>query len=87
MTAETLPAVDLAPAIGREHVAARTAASTALEHARGCGELLTEAKARLRHGGWRAWLAEHTSVSERTAQNYMRLSQNRHSSLRGGARV
>jgi hypothetical protein len=65
----------IAEGINREHAAAQAFARTALEHARLCGELLIQAKASQRHGSWRGWLAQHTTISERTAQGYMRLAR------------
>jgi hypothetical protein len=67
------PPLDLGPQIDAEHHAARTAAHSALEHARRAGELLAEAKQQLPHGQWLPWLREHTSVNERTASGYMRI--------------
>lgn len=46
-----------------------------LKHAIAAGQLLVEAKAQLNHGQWSPWLAEHCSISERTAQSYMRLAR------------
>jgi N6-adenosine-specific RNA methylase IME4 len=66
---------EIADAINKQHAAAQETARTALEHARRCGELLIQAKATQAHGGWRRWLAEHTTVSERMGQNYMRLAR------------
>jgi hypothetical protein len=45
------------------------------QHAMAAGDLLLEAKLRLKHGEWLPWLAEHRSMSERTAQRYMRLAR------------
>lgn len=39
------------------------------------GRCLTEAKAVLKHGEWLPWLTERVEFSERTAQNFMRLSR------------
>ena len=39
------------------------------------GRMLIEAKRLLKHGEWGCWLAEHTSVSDRMAQNYMKLAK------------
>ena len=47
-----------------------------LEHALKAGQLLLEAKKGLPHGEWLPWLRESCpDISERTAQNYMRLSR------------
>jgi hypothetical protein len=39
------------------------------------GQLLLEARATVRHGEWLSWLKKNCAMSERTAQNYMRLSK------------
>jgi hypothetical protein len=41
------------------------------------GDLLIEAKGKVKHGQWLPWLAEHCSIAERTAQLYMRLARSR----------
>lgn len=41
----------------------------------GIGQRLIEAKAKLQHGEWAAWLAEEVDFSERIAQQYMQLYQ------------
>lgn len=71
--APSLP--DLAARINERHQAASTAARSAVLCAREAGELLLQAKAAVGHGNWLAWLREHTEVSERTAQVYMRLAR------------
>jgi len=38
------------------------------------GALLTEAKAQVSHGEWLPWLAENVSISERTAQSWIKLA-------------
>ena len=69
---------DLAARIVAEHKAVRAAMKSTLEHALACGDLLIEAKAKLAHGTWLPWLAEHcASLSERTAQVYISLARNR----------
>jgi Protein of unknown function (DUF3102) len=68
---------DLAARIRAEHAAAASALRRGAEHAMNAGDLLIEAKARLKHGQWLPWLAEHCSISERTAQLYMRLAKAR----------
>lgn len=52
---------------------AKGAAQHALGYADKAGELLTEAKGKVGHGGWGDWLAENVPFSERTARNYMKL--------------
>ena len=69
---------DLAARIVAEHKAVRATMKSTLEHALACGDLLIEAKAKLAHGTWRPWLAEHCALlSERTAQVYISLAKNR----------
>ena len=44
-----------------------------------CGQALNEAKALVPHGEWGSWLAKHCKgVSEKTCQNYLRLSKAQH---------
>jgi DUF3102 family protein len=66
----------LADEVNREHLAAFGKAREALEHARRAGELLLQAKAALKHGGWLAWVKEKCHFAPRTAQRYIRLAQN-----------
>jgi hypothetical protein len=64
----------LATQINAAHSAARAAASATLEHALRCGELLSDAKAQVPHGGWLPWLKDNCpEVSSRTAQRYVQL--------------
>jgi hypothetical protein len=48
---------------------------TALEHALRAGELLVEAKGQLKHAYWLPWLRDRVELSERDAQNSMRLAR------------
>lgn len=50
---------------------ARSALSLALE----AGRLLNDAKSRVEHGAWDAWLAENCEMAPRTARSYMRLAR------------
>ena len=68
---------DLATAINAEHEQARQALLRGCEHAVKAGELLLEAKAKVKRGQWLPWLAVNCDVAERTAQLYMRLARNR----------
>lgn len=70
-------AMSLAQDIRREHEAASTAFTSAVEHAMRCGELLTQAKDDVPHGQWLGWLAANFPASERTARGYMTLAANR----------
>jgi len=66
---------DLAARIKAETAAADSALKDGLKHAIAAGGLLIEAKVKLKHGQWAAWLADHCSISERTAQSYMRVAR------------
>jgi Protein of unknown function (DUF3102) len=48
-----------------------------VRHAITAGELLIEAKRQLSHGRWLPWLRDHCTISERTAQLYMRVAKSR----------
>ena len=67
----------LSARINREHQACLQAAGKAIDHAMRCGDLLTEAKAGCRHGGWQGWLEENFEGSARTARGYMQIAANR----------
>lgn len=60
--------------IVQEHEAAQTAFRSAVGHAIRCGELLTEAKAQVRHGEWLPWLEVNFEFRRETAAGYMRLA-------------
>ncbi len=68
---------NLAQRINTEHEAARAAMRKGLQHALNAGELLIEAKAAVPHGEWLPWLETNCSVSERTAQLYMKVARER----------
>jgi hypothetical protein len=72
-------AVDpLAEKVNSAHAAAKASARDALAHAIACGGLLASAKGRLNHGEWLPWLRDRCpEISERMAQNYMRLHDRR----------
>ncbi|MCZ6781515.1 MAG: DUF3102 domain-containing protein, partial [Nitrospirae bacterium] len=65
----------LADEINRAHRKARQAARTSLKYAIAAGQLLLEATETAGHGKWLEWLSLNVVVSERTAQDYMRLAQ------------
>ena len=67
----------LAQQINEEHRAFIGSLRKTAEHGIRAGELLTQAKAQCKHGTWLAWLAANFEGSERTAQTYMRLYNNR----------
>jgi hypothetical protein len=52
-----------------------TLGKTALEKASEAGRLLIECKARLQHGEWLPWLESNFSFTDRTARNWMRISE------------
>jgi hypothetical protein len=79
LTQDTVAPLDeLTAKIRREIDAAQADYESALRHAIRAGELLTEVKARLRHGEWLPWLRDNFPGSERTARLYMQLYKNRH---------
>lgn len=65
----------IAQEINREHATAHAEARSALERARRCGELLTEAKAKVEHGGWLPWIEANLAFGARQAQKYMSLAE------------
>lgn len=65
----------LASEIRREHEVVVAGVRATLEAAIRCGNLLREAKAKVGHGGWGAWLAGEFPASDRTARIYVRLAK------------
>ena len=63
--------------IKAEHEAFCESARQTLQHAIRAGELLLAAKRAVDHGGWADWLRQNCCVSQRSAQAYMRLAQNK----------
>jgi hypothetical protein len=68
---------DLAARINAEHEAVGTALRQSVHHAMNAGDMLIEVKDKLKPGAWLPWLCEKCSLTERTAQRYMRLARNR----------
>ena len=68
---------DLAARIRAEHEAAEASYRKGIEHALVAGELLAEAKAKVQHGQWLSWLQNNCGISERMAQRYMKLHNER----------
>lgn len=66
---------DLANSINVSTQQAETRARSAVQYALEAGQLLIEAKRRVPHGEWAAWLADNCTVAPRTAQSYMRLAR------------
>lgn len=78
MTTTTAVETELATLAGKinaEHGAAEQAIVSALDHARRCGELLIEAKAKCRHGEWKGWVEANVATSYRTAAGYMQIAR------------
>ncbi len=67
---------DLRERLKVEHGAVIGSLRRGLHHAMAAGDILTEAKAQLRHGDWLPCL-ESCNISERTAQRYVRLAKHR----------
>jgi hypothetical protein len=61
--------------INREHARYRTHAVGALRHAVKAGHLLLQAKDRIGHGGWGAWIAAHCHFAPSTVQLFMQLAR------------
>lgn len=72
------PLADLATRIKGHHAAVKDAAKNVIEKAIAAGTLLKEAKDKVGHGKFLPWLAENCELSERTAENYMKIANNRH---------
>jgi hypothetical protein len=61
----------LAENIKAAHMQIGICANSMAEHTINTGRLLNEAKDRVKHGDWLAWLKEHVGISDRTARRYM----------------
>ena len=66
-----------APVINRLHAEICDAARTTIDKAIRIGQLLTEQKARLKHGQWLPWLETNVEFSRQTADNYRRIYDRR----------
>lgn len=66
----------LAAEIRVEHEACEAAMTATVQHAIRAGELLTDAKAQVRHGEWLPWLEANFAGARQTATLYMRLAAN-----------
>jgi Protein of unknown function (DUF3102) len=67
----------LAALIRAEHAATAESLKQSVQHAMAAGDALIEAKAQVPHGRWLPWLADNCDLSERSAQLYMRIANNR----------
>jgi hypothetical protein len=74
---------ELSRRIGAAHAEALASARTTLGHARRCGELLLQVKARLPHGQFMAWVEANCPFGKRTGQNYMRVARDWEETQRG----
>ena len=68
---------DLAARIRAEHEAVDQSLKSSVAHAMAAGDMLIEAKSLVKHGQWLPWLKDHCTISERTAQLYMRCAKQR----------
>src|SRR5262245_43644203 len=78
-TITALMAADLARVaaeINAAHARVERAMRNAAEDARAAGKMLIGVKAKLPHGAWLPWLRANLTLSERTAQVYMKLARN-----------
>src|SRR5258708_1445730 len=78
MATDLSPSLErLATRIRKEQRAIEAAYWSAVDHAMAAGDLLIEAKRKLKHGEWLPWLTIHCEISERVAQKYMLLARKR----------
>ncbi len=66
----------LAREINREHEAAVGSARDAIDHTIAAGNLLIEAKAKVKHGEWQDWVETNCEFSYPVAATYMRVAKN-----------
>lgn len=64
----------LAQRINEANQNAHDSSKKAIYYAIECGDALINAKSLVKHGEWQSWLKNNCEVSERTAQNYMKLA-------------
>jgi hypothetical protein len=72
------PLADLVATIKNLHAAVVEASRNVVMKAIDAGTALNEAKAKVGHGRWLSWLKQNCGLSERRAQDYMKLATNRH---------
>ena len=68
---------ELAERINAEHDKCLEGIKLGLLHAINVGELLKETKPLIGHGDWLNWIKDNCNFSERTAQNYIRMADNK----------
>lgn len=66
----------LIESIRREHKAAQSSMKDALLHAIATGQLLAEAKTQIKHGEFKAFIADNFEFSYRSAASYMKVARN-----------
>ncbi len=66
---------DLASRIANAVTSAESCARDAVAYALQAGALLIQAKQKVGHGGWLAWLDKNVTMAPRTCQAYMRLAE------------
>jgi hypothetical protein len=68
---------ELATRIKAAYAAIGQACKDVVGRAVAMGDLLNQAKNRMAHGNWSAWLQANCELSERTAQRYMSIADNK----------
>jgi hypothetical protein len=69
------PLAKLAKQINEAHALCEESYRAGLQHAVRTGQLLLQAKARVGHGDWLAWLKKNCRLFDRLAQKYMRVAR------------
>jgi hypothetical protein len=77
-TKQTTELGELATRIKKLHSAVVDAGRSVVQSGIAAGDALIQAKRQLPHGQWLPWLKDNCGVSERRAQDYMKLAANRH---------
>ena len=67
--------------INELHALAQSSAESAVDYAMQCGEALIAKKETLKHGEWKAWVADNFEASYETAHKYMQVSKMQHAAL------
>jgi hypothetical protein len=68
---------DLVTKIKAEFTAMKEAARNVVRRAIAVGEYLNQAKAKVEHGKWGQWLKDNFGMTDRSAQRYMKLADNK----------
>lgn len=75
VTAPTMAILTLPEAINDAHQRVRENGRSMLQFAKQAGELLLQAKAQVKHGEFKAWIAEYCHCSYRQAAKYMQVAK------------